>query len=166
MMRDGKYRGRITNYGVSRSQAGKQPAVFIEFLVIGRYLEENGQLVACEQARRTYFKAITPKTIEWLASDLKAVGYDRPGLEYLDPETPGAVDLFGTEIDVVCEHETYEGRPRERWSIHRESNREKLRRDELAGLDLQFADAFRRIIGAGKPTVAPAVTEMNTDDPI
>ena len=77
----------------------------------------------------------------------------------------GAVNLFGKEIDVDCEHEVYQGQVRERWSIHRESKREKLRRDELASLDEQFSDTLKRVFGA-KPTVAPAVTEANTDEPL
>jgi hypothetical protein len=140
--------------------------VYVEFVLIGGYDEETGQLRPCPALKRTYYKAITPNTIDWLASDLKAIGFDGPGLEYFDPETPGAANLFGTEIDVICEHETYDGRPRERWSIHRASGREKLRRDELAGLDLQFAGAFRRIMGAVKPAVPSAVTETNMDDPV
>ena len=131
----GSYRGRIKNYGVARSQAGKQhPQVFLEFEVTGRYDPGNGQIVSCPPGTRTYFKAVTPKTIDWLLADLKAIGFDKPGLEYLDPETPGAANLFGVEIDVDCEHESYLGQVRERWSIHRESTREKLRRDELASL--------------------------------
>jgi hypothetical protein len=161
----GKYRGRITDYGVAKSQTGRHPTAYVEFVLIGRYVDEGG-LEPCPALRRTYYKAITPNTIDWLASDLKAIGFDKPGLEYFDPETPGAANLFGTEIDVACEHEAYDGRLRERWSIHRASSREKLRRDELAGLDLQFADAFRRIMGAGKPAVSQAVLETNTDDAI
>ena len=118
-------------------------------------------------ATRTYFKAITPKTIGWLLADLKAIGYDRPGLEYLDPETPDAANLFDREIDVVCEHETYQGQTRERWSIYRERTREKVRREDLARLDAQFGDQIKKAFGAGDGAVAPPpVTEVNNDDPI
>jgi hypothetical protein len=167
MIEQGRYRGRIVKYGVTRSQTGKKhPTVFIQFALIGRYDLSRGQLVQCPEAERTYFKAVTPNTIDWLVADLKAIGYDKPGLEYLDPDVPGAVNLFGVEIDVDCDYDDYDGRDRERWSIHREPNREKLHRDELATLDAEFADTFKRILGAGKSTVAPAVSQMNTDEPL
>jgi hypothetical protein len=163
----GKYRGRITDYGVTQSQAGQQlPMVFITFEMIGQYDPDTGEVEPCESATRTYYKAITPKTIGWLLADLKAIGYDRPGLEYLDPEVPGAVDLFGREIDVVCEHEMYQGRTRERWSIHRERTHEKIGREGLARLDAQFGDQIRRVLGAGDAAVTPApVTVVNDDNP-
>ena len=115
----------------------------------------------CQAATRTYYKAITPKTIGWLLADLKAIGYDRPGLEYLDPEAPGAADLFGREIDVVCEHETYEGQTRERWSIHRERTREKIGREGLARLDAQYGDQIRRVLGAGDDGRRPAAGDRD-----
>lgn len=162
---DGRYRGRIENYGVMRSQAGsKHPTAFIEFSVVARHDPATGQFHPCPPMRRTYYKSVTPKTIGWLLADLKAIGFDRPGLSYFDPEAPGAANLYGREIDLDCEHEIYAGQERERWSIHREMTREKLGRDELAALDAQFGDAFRQALGGGTPTVAPAVTELNTED--
>jgi hypothetical protein len=111
----GKYRGRIRDYGVTQSQAGQQhPTVFITFELLGQYDPTTGELGPCPTTSRTYYKAVTEKTIGWLLADLKAIGYDRPGLEYLDPEAPGAADLFEREIDVACEHEAYQGQARER----------------------------------------------------
>ncbi len=164
----GKYRGRIRDYGVEQSQAGQQhPTVFLNFEIVGQYDPTTGELLSCPTASRTYRKAITPKTIGWLLADLKAIGYDKPGLEYLDPETPGAIDLFDHEIDVVCEHDTYEGQTRERWSIHRERTRERVRRDVLASLDAQYSDQIRRVLGADAGDVnPPPVAEINNDNPI
>ena len=163
----GKYRSRITDYGVTQSQGGQQhPTVFISFELIGQYDPETGELQPCDPETRSYFKAITPKTINWLLADLKAIGYDRPGLEYLDPEVPGAADLFGREIDVACEHEIYDGRARERWSIHRERTREKIGREGLARLDAQYGDQIRRVLGVGDASVDPTpATVVNNDNP-
>jgi hypothetical protein len=162
----GKYRGRITDYGVTQSQAGQQhPTVFITFELIGQYDPTSGELMPCDEtATRSYFKSVTRRTADWLAADLKAIGYDRPGLEYLDPETPGAVNLFDHEIDVDCQHESYEGQTRERWSIHRERTRKKLGRDELAQLDAMFGDQFRRVLGAGNAEAVPPPVTANQDD--
>jgi hypothetical protein len=167
LMDSGKYRGRIRDYGVTASQTGQQlPTAFIMFDVVGQYDPATGDLGPCPMASRTYYKGITPKTIGWLLADLKAIGYEKPGLEYLDPETPGAADLFDREIDVVCEHETYEGQTRERWSIYRERTREKVRREDLARLDAQFGDQIKKVFGASDAAVAPPpVTAINSDNP-
>jgi hypothetical protein len=162
---EGVYRGRIRDYGIVKSQAGNQhPTVFIDFTVIGRYNAATGELESCPEVRRSYFRAITERTVSWLLSDLKTIGYDRPGFQYFDPEVPGAVDLFNREIDVDCEHETYNGQPRERWSIHRKRNRDKVGRGELSKLDAIYADKLKRILGSSAPTIAPDVTETNTDE--
>ena len=166
MIDPGKYRGLIKDYGIVKSQAGQQlPTAFISFELVGQYDPTTGELAPCHTTTRTYFKGISPKTIGWLLADLKAIGYDRPGLEYLDPETPGAADLFDREIDVVCEHEAYEGQTRERWSIYRERTREKVRREDLARLDAEFSDQIKKVFGTGDGAVAPTpVTEVNNDD--
>jgi hypothetical protein len=161
----GKYRGRITDYGVTQSQAGQHlPTVFITFELVGQYDPDTGEVGPCEPVGRTYYKSISPKTIDWLLADLKAIGYDRPGLEYLDPETPGAADLFDREIDIDCESETYQGQTRDRWSIHRERTREKIGREGLARLDAQFGDQIRRVLGAGTAVDVPPPVTANTDD--
>ena len=162
----GRYRGRISDYGVYQSTAGQQhPTVFVSVELTGRYDPATGQLVPCPAETRTYFKAITEKTIDWVLSDLKAIGYDKDGFKYLDPEVPGAVDLFGKEIDVACDHETYEDAVRERWSIHREPTRKKVRRGELDRLDAQFTDHLRKAFADGKPAAAPVALPGTADEP-
>lgn len=167
LIETGKYRGRITDYGVTQSLAGqKLPTVFVTFELVGRYDPETGEVEPCSPESRTYFKSISPRTIDWLLADLKTIGFDKPGLEYLDPEAPDAADLFGREIDIVCQHETYDGRDRERWSIHRERTREKINRQSLARLDAQFSEKIRRAFGTGDVAVAPPVVTTPDDDTV
>jgi hypothetical protein len=165
-MPKGKYRARIADYGVFQSTVGQQhPTAFIRFTLVGVYDPSTGALGECPAETREYLKAITPNTIGWLLSDLKAVGYDRDSLSAFDPEAPGAVDLFGRELDVACDHETYDGVTRERWSVHREPRRQRVGRDELARLDTTYADQIRRVLGDGQPAAAPAVTSPADDEP-
>jgi hypothetical protein len=151
MLESARYLGRIKDYGIYQSTAGEQHrTVFIACELKGRY-EADGELVPCPPEQRTYFKAITKKTIAWLLADLKSIGYDRAGFQYLDPEVPDAVDLFDRGIDLVCDHETYQGSTRERWSNFRKPTLEKLDRNELRRLDSEFEDELRRAFGPGKP---------------
>jgi hypothetical protein len=160
----GDYRGRIVDYGVYQSTVGQQhPTVFVTFDVIGRYDPGTDELGSCPPGTRTYSKAITPKTIDWVLADLRAVGFDKDGFTYLDPEVPGAVNLFDREIDVVCDHESYDGSVRERWSIYREPARKRVARGDLEQLDAQFADKLRKAFG-GAPQPAAPLTERNDTD--
>jgi hypothetical protein len=162
----GRYKARIDDYGIFQSTAGQQhPTVFIRFTLTGACDPASGEVEDCPAETREYRKAITDKTIDWLLSDLKAAGYDRPSLSGSDPEAPGAVDLFGREIDVVCDHETYDGAPRERWSIHREPRRQRVARDELTRLDALYADKIRKVLGDGPPSPGPAVTAPDDGEP-
>jgi hypothetical protein len=162
----GKYRVRIEDYGVFQSVKGQQhPTVFVRFTLVGVYNPTTGEVDECPAEAGEYTKAITDKTIDWVLSDLKAIGYDGVKLEQFDPEAPGAANLFGREIDVVCEPETYEGKTRERWSIYREPQRKKMGRDALARLDGVYADKIRKVLGDGQPKAAPAPVAPNDDKP-
>jgi hypothetical protein len=164
-MKQGKYHARIEDYGVFQSTAGQQhPTVFVRFTPTGYYDPSTGEITACDPETREYTKAITEKTIGWLLSDLKAIGYDRDGLKYLDPEAPGAVDLFDREIDVVCDHEVYDGRVRERWSIYREPRRKRVDAGTLADLDAKFGDQLKQHLGPRQPASPPAPATSD-DDP-
>jgi hypothetical protein len=156
-IKPGKYRGRIEDYGVFQSTVGQQhPTVFVRFLLVGRYDPSSGELGPCPAETREYLKAITPNTIGWLLSDLRAIGYSRNGLHHFDPEAEGAEDLFGREIDIVCYHETYKGSTRERWSISGTRRRQRVGADVLARLDAEHADALRKILGS--ENTGPGVT--------
>jgi hypothetical protein len=138
--------------------------VFVTFDVMGRFDPDTGELGPCPPGTRTYDKAITPRTIEWLLSDLKAIGLDKAGLTYLNPEVPGAVDLFGREIDVACDHEIYEGRVRERWAIRREPARTKLAPGDLEELDSQYAEELKKAFGSPPPIAAPPTVRDPGDE--
>ncbi len=158
----GKYRGKVIDYGIMPGTDSKNPQVFIEFELLGRY-GPTGELAPCLPGRRTYFKAVTPNTVNWLIEDLKTLGYDRDGLKFLDPSVIGAADLYGHEADLLCEHEVWQGNARERWSIFRDRHRERANADELAALDARYADEFHRAFGGTTPP-SPPLTVPNTSD--
>jgi hypothetical protein len=156
----GKYRGRIRDYGVYESQVGQQhPTVIVVFDLIGCY-DPAGEIGPCPPETRTYSKAVTEKTIDWVLSDLRAIGFDKDSFKLFDPEEPGAANLFGREIDVVCDHETYEGAVRERWSIYREPARKKASADVLTQLDARFAAKLEKMSGGGQQ---PAATSIDNE---
>jgi hypothetical protein len=160
----GKYLGRIKDYGILEAEeAGKYDQVFIEFEVAGRFDPATGLLQECPPGLRTYFKSTHPNSIDWLLGDLKSLGYDKPSFRFLDPEVEGAVDWFGKEVEVACDHGTSrDGTPREQWSIFRERTRRKAKVETLARLDARLADKLAKAFGAQQP--AAPLTAPNTSD--
>jgi hypothetical protein len=164
MLEKGKYVGRIVDFGIFRSRQGRQlRTAYVDFEVFAQHDPVTGELDEIPPVTRTYYKAITDETIAWVIGDLRAIGYDRQGFRDFDPEAPGAPDLFGREIDVVCEHDNYRGTEREKWSISPPARR-RLDPDELAELDVEFAHAFRRASPDGRPAAAPAVVPNDDDE--
>jgi len=155
MLPEGKYRAQITDYGVMQSRQGaNHPTVFVTFkLLAGPEAEPLGGR-SLYGVMRTYYRAITPKTMRWVRAELKAIGYDRDELKYLDAEAEGAVDLFGRDIDVVCRHEEYDNNTRERWSIDCGPAHVKLSAEDLERLDEQFAAQAALETPPGNPSLA------------
>jgi hypothetical protein len=166
MFEKGKYRARIEDYGVFQATFGQQhPTAFVRFTLTGYYDPSTGDLTTCAPASREYTKAITENTIQWLLSDLKSIGFDRDGLRFFDPESPGAADLFGREIDVVCDHEEYQGKGQERWSVYREPRRKRVDAGVLAALDARYRDEVKKVFGPQKPAPTVPPVPAPPDDP-
>jgi hypothetical protein len=153
----GRYHGRIKDHGIFKPQAGQQhPTVRIDVDLTGRYDPATGERGPCAPGTRTYSRAITPKTINWVRAELRAIGYDRHELRYFDPQMPGAENLIGREIDVVCKYETYKGGMSERWSIYLEpARKEKLTQIDLEALDARFGEESEKASGDGPPDADP-----------
>src|SRR5262249_22740114 len=123
----------------------------------------TGELDEIAPETRTYYKAITAETIDWVIRDLRAIGYDRQGFKDFDPEAPGAPDFFGSEIDLRCETDKYRCTGREQRSMPQPARR-RLDADELAELDAEFAHAFLKASPDGGPAAAPAVVPNDDDE--
>lgn len=163
MLPSGKYRACVVDYGVYQASTGQQfLTVFVDFRLLGRY-NPSGQLEDCPPEERSLYRAITEKTIRWVLADLKAIGFDRDSFTFFDPETPGAVNLYGREIEVVCDHEDYQGSPRERWAVRRDRAREKVGSAELARLDALYAEDIARVLGNGETAVTASSKNNETE---
>lgn len=116
----GSYMGRITKWGLSAAKTGT-PQFFATFVPLGRIdpakPSDTENLIACPDWERTVFRAITENTIDFVARDLAALGYTRDTFDQLDPEHADAHSFADMEIRVVCKHESYQGKEKERWDF-------------------------------------------------
>ena len=121
----GRYWCRVEEQFLGESSNGN-PQFILKFGVVGKInpADQQGELLECPRGKgRSIYKAITKATIDWFKRDLKylceqgKLSTKFRGFEYLDPNQPGYTDFTNTEFEAYCDHETYQGKTREKWNI-------------------------------------------------
>jgi hypothetical protein len=158
----GASKARVTDQGYTKSKNGN-PMFFLQFQVLEQ-VGADGTARACPQLERTYFKALTEKTIGWLCSDLKAIGVELDKPWQLDPQAEGAINLIGREITAYCAHADYQGEKREQWDI-RPSGCLKLGADDIRKLDDVFGPCCPRSTRPRRRSAATSPTRRSKDVP-
>ena len=153
----GRFWGKVTAQALGESKQKKTPQFALQFSIMGRIDPANpeGELLPSDQSERTVYLYITDKTIDFVTRDLERLGFHGDSFSDLDPRSPGFHDFTGAETGLLCEHETYEGKVHEKWSLARSA----------VGLDCEPMDAKRvreldslfgkNLKGIKKPTVKP-----------
>lgn len=140
----GRYRGRVTKQAMGETSKGN-PQFVLTFLVIGVY--EGDDLETCSQSyERSVFRVINENTIKYVLEDLKQLGYTRDSFKFLDPSATNFHNFAGEEYDFVCDHETYEGKDREKWQLARDGSGfevKPLASDKMRKLDALFGKGLR-----------------------
>lgn len=155
----GRYWGKLIAQGMGESKEKKTPFFAATFEIVGKVdlAKPDGDLLDCPNGQRTIYLYITDKTVDRVIEDLKALGYDKPAFRFLDPETPGFVDLSGREIGLYCTHEEYDGKFREKWGIHRDGagpKIEPLDQKGLKALDNLFNKQLKALAVPAEPAKA------------
>jgi hypothetical protein len=84
--------------------------------MVDRSDQESG-LISTAPGERTVFRTITEKTADWVVEDLQRLGYERDKFDMLDPNHSQAHNFKDLEIEIKCDHETYQGKTREKWNF-------------------------------------------------
>jgi hypothetical protein len=145
----GRYRAGILDQGFDETAKGT-PYFFLQLRVLSR--TDAGKPADCPQLERTYRQYLSHEVgHRILRDDLGALGVEVDDLTRLDLASPDPVKLIGREIDVVCDHEIYNGRTVERWRIARPARR-KLSPDQVRALGARFAAGRTRTNPATPPS--------------
>jgi hypothetical protein len=151
----GTYRAKIIAQGFEQSSVKQTPCFFLQMKIQGRH-DSQGQVQDCPQYERTYLQYLANDTgVAILRGDLQRLGVTVSDLTLLEPGVEGHISLVGRTIDVVCEHEPFNGQTRERWRISRP--RKKLDLDSLGQLNAKF----RHVLG-GSPGAENTALPSNT----
>jgi hypothetical protein len=170
----GKYACQITNQALGETTSTKKPQFVLQFKVLGLVDPANpaNYIPATAQYDRTSYRVITDKTIDYFIEDLRAMGFQGTSFKHLDPKSEGFHDFVGLDLDMVCTHDTYEGKTNEKWNIARSSDFsvEALEPAKVRELDNLFGanlKAMKKTNGAKPQPPQPAIATMDhglTDD--
>lgn len=86
---------------------------------------------------------LTDAAIDATIAKLRAVGYERAGLEQLDPTHPDAHDFADKEVQLSVSHKEWKGKMQERFDISRRRI-QSISSSELAELSAKYADKFAK----------------------
>lgn len=154
----GKYTCEITGQALTTAGTGT-PQFMLQFKVLGLTdLDDPTKYIrARAQYTRTFYRAITDKTIPYFIEDLQSLGYVHGSYRFLDPKTEGFQDFTGNYIDMWCAHEEgRDGDDREKWSIARTTGptaAKKLEAKPLEASKVRELDNLfgKHLKGNGKP---------------
>jgi len=161
----GRYKCTVKQQGFTTAKTGTQQF----YLVFDVTATDGGESVAIHE--RTYYKALTEKTIEYFATDAKNLGFTGGSLTQLDPSSPQHFSLVGREVTMFCKHGTdASGNAREEWEVGMGAREMKpADATKLRSLDVLFGNALKRSGGprpvAAMPPPPPmAAAPVNNDD--
>lgn len=158
----GRYQAQIIEQGFAESTGKHVPYFFMQFRILGRYIDSD-TVQECQRFERTYQEYLVSETsINILKGALEAIDVHITGLAQLEPTTPGAINLVGRVIPVICEYEVQDGKQWERWRILRQ--RTKLDLSALQGLSDKFAHLLRGNNGHATPAPTEPTGGGNAGD--
>lgn len=148
----GPYIGRVLEQNLGESKNKGTPQLVLKFQIINevdRITGERLELERCEE--RWVYLHLTEKAMDMALKSLKALGYKRSSLKYLDPNTDGFQDLAGTEVELYCKHEEYEGDMNERWSVSTPRDTKPVDASSIRKLDALFGKGLKELVANGDP---------------
>lgn len=160
----GLYKAVVTKWGLGVSKEKKTPQFSLTFVL--RSFLQGGKEVPCTPYERTLFRYFTDDTIDFVAKDLRALGYKHDTFDQLEPDHPEAHDFSDAEIKVELAFEKYQGKDKERWELRMGGGfqPEKIDRSGVSKLNAVFCASLKKTPAAAAPPKA-APTPATQYDP-
>ncbi len=152
----GTYRGPIVRVQVGESKEKGTPQIVFTFEVNERKVGDDWEPMDGQE--RSVFRYLTDKTAEYVAKDLKALGYPFHTFDQIDPEHSQAHNFVGTEVPVRLKYEPYQGEDKEKWEFAFGGGGlevKPLARSKFAGLNAAFGKHLKAAGGAAVPPPPP-----------
>jgi hypothetical protein len=168
---EGVYRCEVVSQGLGESSTGTP-----QFVIRVKVLSElsGGEEVPVNSYERTSYLYLSEKAIESSIKRLKVMGFAGTSFRQLDPNAQGFHDFSGTIIEMVCKHETYDGKDTEKWGVRiseskpleiKAMDQKKLRDlDNLFGKQLKEGSAIQPPRRTQNQSSPPPFAEGVSDD--
>lgn len=161
----GRYRCNVAEQGFGESKTGT-PYFFLRVAPVAYRPPGSPEYehVGGGETRVVYFY-LSDANIKNVVRDLRKIGYKHDDFDHLDPESHDHQSFAGEEIECDCEHETYDGRAREKWQIAYDGSSIKpIDPKRKRQLSMLFNKAFRDNSVAVKPAAKPAAMSLKPAD--
>ena len=161
LIEQGRYRGVICDHGFNKTSTDKDQLV-LTFSLIGKLDPSRPDAMdPAPDANRSIFRVLTEKTIDYAIQDLRGIGWRGDSFAELDLASGGNASLCGTEIDVLCTHEDYQGKVQERWSLAGRRGLELKPADSktVMRLDAKFGKLLKQKPATAQPLGVPTKTK-------
>jgi hypothetical protein len=162
----GRYQGKIVNQILGENSKGN-PELQLVVQPTAMYDEKGEPCKLSFPYSRTIYLVLTeatigtPETPGWVVQTLNALGFNGKSFGELEPGQPDSWSCIGQAVDLRCDHDEYEGKEREKWSIARKPNTngtptKTLEKKSLRALDAKYGKVLKVLAEtAPAPTAEP-----------
>lgn len=116
----GNYIAAIQKQELSQSKNKGTPQIVFTIAPMA-YLDESTpereEIQPNANGERRIYLYVTENTAERVGDTLRFLGLEGDKISVLDSRHPQHQDLTGREVEVFCQHETYQGQEREKWGF-------------------------------------------------
>jgi len=163
---EGRYQVKITAQAFGKSPEKHTPFFGLEFFVCGQYDPVTGELTGVGQRYVRETKLwITDGTFERTLQKLRSLGFEGSSFKELNPESSNHHSFVDVEVDMVCQHEDYNGKAIERWELPGLS-RTTMANDAsvIVGLDAKYGKKLKD--SATKSAHSKSATRQEATDDV
>lgn len=160
----GTYAVEIVKQKMAKARTGNPQVIisFVPYAKVNEGVPEDSpnrlQDLGGDQYERSAFWVVTDNTVDWVIDKLERIGIQNIGSwSEIDEDNPNCCDVRRRHVCMVCRHETYEGKTREKWDLRGgggELQIEELDQNAMRELDAQFGRFLKK-----NATPAAAVTQ-------
>lgn len=177
----GRYAAVVTGQGLAELKNEKKTPYFaLAVEITGKVnpADPQGPLLPAPGGNRTVRLWLTDAAVERTIEDLRRLGFDQSSFRYLDPQTAGAWNIVGQEVELFCSHKPDDRTPgemQENWGIARDGGMkiEKLDSSSVKNLDAMFGKKLKALAPKhvkpkddAQETVPPRPSDGPADDDI
>jgi hypothetical protein len=164
----GRYECRIVNQVLTENAKGN-PELQLTVLPLRKFSGQEAEDLS-DDYTRTIYLTMTDATMGtaqqpgWVYETLLFLGFNGGSFAQLDLDSDHAISFIDKLIQCTCQHDTYNGREREKWTIRRgdaATQAKPMAKKEIKSLDSRFKQLLKAASQTPQPAATPAAAGSN-----